>query len=156
MHALEPYMKKSAPGHAELLRKFGPSEDEEDQHLRRLVVTLDLTLTDVGKAADYRANQARVFLDFNNDHIATMFSYARVISCDALPRMEKDGSFANNMRVWVREDDVESASALISQQRWVAKVEPEVAHTVYAANQELVRSSGVTHRPTQEPVRPSL
>lgn len=156
MHALEPYVKKSAPGHVELLRKFGPTEDEEDQHLRRLVVTLDLTLTDMSKAADYRANQARVFIDFNNDQIATMFSYARVISCDALPRMEKDGGFANNMRVWVREDDAENAAALISQQRWVAKVEPEATHVVHAANQELVRASGVTHRPTKEPARLSL
>lgn len=157
MNALEPYNKKSAPGHADLLRKFGPSEEEEDQHLRRLVITMDLTLTDMTKPPQYRANQAAVFIAFNNERIATLFEYARIISFDALPRENKSsGTFENNMRVWVREDDIDKAVTLMEKQRWVAKVEPECTHIVRAADNERIRSSGVTHRPSQSAVHLSL
>ena len=157
MNSLEPYDRKSAPGHADLLRKFGPGKEDEDQHLRRLVISLDLTLTDMAKPASYRVKQAEVFLGFNHERIVSLFEYARVISFDALPRENKStGAFENNMRVWVLEDDIDKASTLLAKEKWVAGVEPESTHVVRAANHELLRTSGVTHRPTQEPARLSL
>lgn len=156
MQALEAYERKSAPGHAELLRKFGPGREDEDRQLRRLVVTLDLTLTNLDKPAAYRANQARLFLAFNHERIAALFGYARVITCDALPRENAAGAFENTMRVWVLEEDVDKAATLIAKQKWVAKVEPEAAHTVHALDDTPVRSSGVTHRPAQAPAPLSL
>lgn len=158
MSALKPYMKSSLPTHADLLRKFGPAEEEQDQLLRRLVVTLDLTLTDLSKPPEYRANQAAVFLSFNHDNIAQMFSYARVITCDSLPRVEKStGAFTNTMGLWVREEDVETAAALIGQQRWVAKVEQGRTHIVPAAEQEPLSSrSDATYRLSQDGVQLSL
>lgn len=158
MDALKPYIKISAPGYADLLRKFGPGEEDADQLLRRLVLTLDLTLTDMTKPPEYRAKQANIFLSFNNDQIATMFSYARVISCDAMPRVDKaTGKFANNIGVWVREEDAQSAAALMSKQRWVASIEQDRTHLVPAvADHEPLNLSDAPRRRTQAGVHLSL
>jgi hypothetical protein len=154
MYGLEKYMKSAAPGRAAIERKFGLSDD--DQQIRRLVIHLDPTITNASQSPEYRAKQAGIFIGFRNDEIANMFSYARVISCASLPRVDRlSGKFENTIRVWVREEDAESASALISQQRWVAKVEPEATHIVRAIP-ELFRMPDAAFHPSREEARPSL
>ncbi|PZQ46391.1 MAG: hypothetical protein DI551_05115, partial [Micavibrio aeruginosavorus] len=113
-----------------LKRMFGAAAKGDGEDVCRLIITLDPTLTDINADAKKRAQQARAFIDKNNADIAELFTSARVITCDGLPRAEAFNRFSNDIGVWVRERDRDAAMKAFSRQQWVSAVATGHRHKI--------------------------